>query len=206
MKIPGLSLLTTPIKVALGILVGAVVVYLLVFKAIPAYDSWRERQRQEHLTKAGAQGDSAKADINSGALFAAKADTEYVPYAVYRNSPVTRGNPVANELGNRADKVIADLKTAHTKDTSAITHLEKQVNELQAAGPPPPPRIVPYVDAGYGLSNRHRAVPVVRVGLDYRLAGPVAVKLEGSYEPPPAGSEVQKPEFRGLAALHISFR
>lgn len=202
MIVPGLSTAwrtIVAIVVVVGVLVGG-------FYAYRAWDRYKQRERQKHLTEAGVQGDSAQADVQSGALLAAKADSQYVSYDAYKNRPETRANPVARELGNRADPVITTLKAAIKKDTSAIRHLESQVIELQAAGPPLGPRAVPYGDIGYGATTRHRAVPVVRLGLDYRIMPHVFAKVEGSYEPPPAGAEVQKPEFRGLIAAHITFR
>lgn len=196
---------TTPIRVFFGV-VGGVAALVAIFFAYKAYDSWQAGRRQAHLAAAGVQGDSAKADINSGALLAAKADTQYVPYTRWRNRPDVRADPLANELGNRADSTITTLKAAIKADTNAIRHLQNQVTELQDAGPPLGPRAIPYLDVGYGASSRHRAVPVGRLGITYRLLPHVMAKLEGSYEPPPAGSTEQKPEWRVFVGGQATFR
>lgn len=196
---------TTPIRVFLGVL-GGVVAIALVVVSYRAYDNWQSGKRQKALAAAGVQGDSATTNINAGALLSAKADTQYVPYAVYRNSPNVRGNPVANELGNRADPLIKTLRAAIQEDTSAIRHLQSQVKDLQDAGPPLGPRAVPYLDVGYVASNRQRAVLVGRLGLDYRLLPHVWAKVEGGYQPPPSSDLKQTPEFRLIVAAHVTFR
>lgn len=197
--------LTYPIKVIAGIVL-AVATLVGIFYAYSTYDKWQQRRRQEKLA-------AAAVHVATADTLVAQADTQQVQilptkrgFNVLTNSPQVRSNPVARTVADTAKKIIkADSITIATQK-KAIANLDSAVKDLQDAGPPVGPRAVPYGDLGYAASSRSRAVPVVRLGVDYRVLPHVFAKVEVGYQPPPAGDASQKPELRILAAGHITFR
>lgn len=186
--------------------VGGILALVLIVLGYREWDRYRQNKHDAKIASAAAHGDSAQ-------TFIAAADTTHQQGVIIRDnwhiltgSPAVQNNPVAKNVAVEGQKVIANADQ-ETKDLRAAnTQLKGQVSDLQSAGKDPGPRAVPYLDPLYSFSSKHRAVPVVRVGVDYRLLPFVSAKLEASYEPPPAGSPDQRPEFRYSVGGHITFR
>lgn len=205
MRLPLLSGLSAAWKgIAAG--VGIVLAVVAIVYGYTKLDDWRQARRQAKL-------DSAGAHVKTATELAAEADSEQVriqpakdSFTVLINRPETKNNPQANKVATGATKIIKADSVTIDKQKKAIAHLDSAVVDLQDAGPPLGPRAVPYGVVGYVASNRQRAVPLAKLGLDYRLLPHVMANLELSYQPPPAGSAEQKPEFRLFVGGKATFR
>lgn len=205
MIIPGLSSLSVAWK---GIMAGIGVV-LAVVAVVYAYgkiDDIKAARRQAKLASAGEH-------VKVADTLAAQADTEQVlirptkqGFDVLINSPQVKHNPVAHTVADTAKKIIHADSITIDKQKKAIAHLDSAVVDLQDAGPPLGPRAVPYGIIGYVASNRQRAVPMARLGLDYRVLPHIMAELELSYQPPPAGALDQRAEFRAFIGGKATFK
>lgn len=202
MILPGLSTAWRTIVVVV------VVVAMAVggFYAYSAYDRYKQRQRQKLLDAAGVH-------VQAADTLVAQADTQQVlilptkrGFNAAINSPQVRNNPVARPVADTARKIIKADSITIDKQKKAIAHLDSAVVDLQKAGPPLGPRAVPYGVVGYMASNRQRAVPMVKLGIDYRLLPHVMANAEVSYQPPVPKDTKQTPEFRVFVGGKVTFR
>lgn len=186
---------------------------LLVFGIVKGY-SYRDEivafVRQGHLVAAdtlGKRADTLHAQasaVDSTIVAPARND-----FGVYANSPEVRNNPVAHKVATKAGVLVAGLDKSNSITKAENATLRRQVTELEAAGPPPGPRAIPYADALYSLSSKGKPLPMIRAGLDYRVLPHVFARVEGSYQPPPTpapGTVTEKPEFRLSVGGHFTFR
>lgn len=171
-----------------------------------AYDRWQAAKRAKLLAAAGQQvavADTLAKQADSTQVLIQPTKTTFTNLI---NSPQTRNNPHAKTVADTAKKIIHADSVTIDKQKKAIAHLDSAVTDYQKAGPPLGPRAMPYLTVGYGASNRHRAVPVAKLGLDYRLLPHVFANLEGSYEPPPPTADKQTPEWRLFVGGRVNFR
>ena len=198
------SLVLTPIK---GVLtgVGIVLAVVVIVYGYSKIDDIRDARRQRRL-------DAASTQVLAAGILVSEVDTAQARLTPTRegfgqliSSPGVRNNPKAKEVADTSSKIIAVQDTSIRKLRAANDSLFRAVKNLEDAGPPLGPRLVPYLVAGYSLSNRQRGVPVVGVGADYRLISKFGVRGEVTYEPPPAGVD-KPPEFTAKLLGHIKFR
>lgn len=114
-----------------------------------------------------------------------RVDTVYAP-SLIRYRTVREAN--RDNAGAVAVAVACD--SALTGDSIRLaardTLIKRQTAELKVwMDKPGPPRIQPYVEAMYDMAN---AVPVGRVGVTARVAGPIALSAAGQYTAPRAGT------------------
>lgn len=196
-------------KGALAVL-GGVLLLFGIWKGYGAFDGWLAARRAKHIATADSLGVVADTLHSQGVVvdstIVRPARTDFNTYA---GSSAVLTNPVARTVATKAKTLVTGLDKRDSLSKAENATLRRQVRELEAAGPPLPPRAVPYVDALYSLSNKGKPLPMIRAGLDYRVLPHVFAHLEGSYQPPPAtspGAVTEKPEFRLNVGAHITFR
>lgn len=205
MSIPGLGSISAAWRaivfgiMLIGVLVGGVYAYR-------AYDSWKAGKRARDLLSAGKHVQAADTLTHQADSTQVLIQPTKFNFRTLVNSPQTRSNPHAKTIADTATKIIKADSVTIDKQKKAIAHLDSANKDYQNAGPPLGPRVMPYAAVGYSASNRHRAVPMGKLGVDYRLLPHVFANLEGSYSPPPAKDLKQIPEWQVFVGGRINFR
>lgn len=214
-----MSFIKTPLGIVLGVFTAALLV-LGIWKGQSVWDHYLANRYNQKTVSSEAHGDSAKVFHEEAAKIEA---TEVRParaaFTKLKNSPEVKSNPVAVAVAGQADKVIEAQDKKDTAQQNENAQLRKEITDLKERGEKPKPRAIPYVDGLYSWSPmQNKSVPVVRVGVDYRVVSFANVKLELGYEPPPNYSEAKKqalinlgedpnkPEVRLTVGGHIAFR
>lgn len=197
------------IKTAAGIVTAIVLVALLIFgfiKFLNWNDARKNAQRAKEIVSAQAHADTAKTEIVAADTAHAQETILRDSYARLITSPRVRSNPVAVEVAHAGSAALAKSDTEVVHLRNANTQLQRQISDLQAAGPEPVPRAIPYVDPLFSVRTTGKPIINVRAGLDYRIISHINAKVELAYEPPPSGGIKQNPELRLNVGAHITFR
>lgn len=158
------------------------VVALAVFLGLWGYQ-WNKNRGsisafQNTADTAHVSTEAAKAEV-------ARVDTVWLPSLIrYRAAKeANRGNAGAVAVAVACDSALAgDSIRLAARDTV----IKRQQTELKIwMNKPGPPRIQPYVEAMYDVAHM---VPVGRLGITARVAGPIALSAAGQYTAPRAGT------------------
>lgn len=202
--------LATAVGKAVGMVAGVALLLAILFggwKLLGAWDEYQDLKQTKDEKNAEVHGAAADSLRNEGALLdATKVAPARAAYARYSTSSNVRANPVAVAVADTCQVLVNSLDARLVVAKSEAEQRSQQVRDLQAAGKPRIPRGIPYIDPIYTWSSKNggRGVPGVRAGVDYRLLPHASLKLEGSYEAPPAGEN--RAEFRATVGAHFTLR
>lgn len=195
-----------------GIAVGAGLVVFFTIKIPQWKDEYDARKRTEWQNKDATLASAVVVAHDSSVA----AQKQYAPikndWLVTRARPDVQASPVARSVVTSADKTITAAEKRATTAEAEAKALNARVEHLLNEPDAPTPRVAWMGDLGYGVNCRPlakdpalqcRTGVVAKAAVQYRVAGPVHLKLEGGYG---SMKGAPAPEWSAAATAHIEFR
>jgi hypothetical protein len=133
-------------------------------------------------------------------VLVAHTDTLWLPaqkeYITVRDR--NAANPAAHALGVACDSALAAQDRRVAARDTLVGALKRELDVWQ--NKPGPPRVQAFAEGLYDLAH---SVPVARLGLTARVAGPISLSAAGEYAAPPAGRS--DPAFRATVGVRYTF-
>lgn len=204
---------TNPIARGIGIAIGAGAVVFFVIK-IP---QWKDEYDARKFTEWKANDKAIAGAVVVAHDSSVAAQQQYKPikndWLTLRSRPDVQASPVARTVVAGADKTITAAEKRATAAETEAKLLHDRVNSLENKPEEPTPRVAWMGDLGYGANCRSKAIAdpaiecragvVAKAAVQYRVAGPIHLKLEGGYG---AMKGAPTPEWSVAATAHVEFR
>ena len=174
----------------------------IILAAIVVYWKWGDIKawnHDRHIAKAEQHVETAKPLIVSADSAKKEGVQIRTRHNTLINSPEVRNDTTAQKVVKSSNKVIANTDFEVSKLRAAIAQKDSAIDEYKKAGPPPGPKLVPYIDAVYKFNMDSTAMKphmVLRAGLDYKILPFTSVKLELE----------RNPAYQLNVGAHIAFR